>query len=179
MAQVDRTAPSESERATSSRARAAELATRLFRLRRANPPKEPASVPRRGGEMASLAPSGVAAMSASLATVGNPLRSGRQRAALPPAARTATAKRHRGRGDCRQSSSGRRRRRGRGLCTLTVTTVTTVAASPRAHLATTKPARRKRRTRRRARGRRRARARTRRRPPTRIRRRRSPTRSPP
>ena len=48
--------------------------------------------------MASLAPSGVAAMSASLVTVGNPLRSGRQRAALPPAARTATAKRHRGEG---------------------------------------------------------------------------------
>ena len=45
--------------------------------------------------MASLAPSGVAAMSASLATVGNPLRSGRQRAALPPAARTATAKHRR------------------------------------------------------------------------------------
>ena len=45
--------------------------------------------------MASLAPSGVAAMSASLATVGNPLRSGRQRAALPPAARTATAEQRR------------------------------------------------------------------------------------
>ena len=48
--------------------------------------------------MASPAPSAVAAMSASLATVGNPLRSGRQRAASPPAARTATAKRHRGEG---------------------------------------------------------------------------------
>ena len=48
--------------------------------------------------MASPAPSAVAAMSASLATVGNPLRSGRQRAASQPAARTATAKRHRGEG---------------------------------------------------------------------------------